>query len=188
MRPLLVAIVVAPTLLLLAAPRQADACSPLNDVVSPPETERAFDAVESPAAPFVVQARITHYHEDMACADGASCGDLHGLRLDLEVDPATTIIRIDIAGRETFYTGVWDASRGTVQVVVPGFGDDDELDLTIRAIDDRGYLSESVFGNVVNEGHGDDGCSAGGRHSSGVLVLLALMLALVRRRERSPSH
>ncbi len=181
MRTVLISTVLAFSLTLLVAPRRSEACSPVNDTASPPDVELAYDATNSPSAPAIVEAEVSHYHESSACNNGGSCGDLHSLALTLNVDPTTTLLRIDFVDQPTVYANVWDGSSGTARVIIPGYENVATLDMTIRAIDDRGYLSEPVTELVRNE-KDNGGCSASGSQSSALLVLGAILLVLFRRR------
>lgn len=190
MRPLLIGSIAAASLavLALAAPQRAHACSPIDDRAEAPDTELPYEASKSPAAPVVVEARIVHDDDpDIGCAGGGSCGPFNGLSLTLGIDSRTSLIRIDFADRPHIYAHVWNASGGDAYIFIPGYSDDEVLDLTVRAIDDQGYTSQAVSRRAFSDDHGDDGCSASGSQSSALLVLFAGLLVAMRRRGRSES-
>jgi len=165
----------------LATTRSAEACSPINDIASAPASELAYDAANSPDAPVVVAAEL-YSSEDSGCGGAGSCGSLHGLRLELELDPATTLVRVDFADRPHVYAHVQDVFNGVTRIRLLGYEDVETLQLTITALDTNGYTSRPVDADATSDhGHGA-GCSTSNGESTALLVLFATMLALIRRR------
>lgn len=185
MRPIILA-ATALALALLTLPSRADACSIADDRAEPPEVERAYDASKALAAPVPIDVVITHNEDNgPSCAGASSCGDIHGLSLELDLAPGTSLIRIDIQGRETIYAHNW-GTGGRAYMFLPGFADDDMLVMDIQALDADGFPSAAVEVTAYSDDYNEGGCRAAtDRGQVSALLVLLVGLMLTRRRRRA---
>lgn len=165
----------------IALPRTADACSPVTDEAPPPDTELPYDPAMSPAAPTVLSALIAiDNYETGACSEDL-CGDLSSLVIELDIDPSIHLVRIDIPDLDPIYATPRLLDDGTSEIVILGFRQSG-LTFSVRSLGDLGHLSEPSDGTAYANGPVNEGCSASSNHSVPLMIMLALLLALSRRR------
>lgn len=185
--------------LALSSPRQALACSPVDNALHYIDENEAELDTTSPKPPLSVAAEVHRKDPENGCSYTAnSCGDLAAIVIHVEPGLDDRTPEAELGYVFELVDGKLPDDRFLPEMPVrPSYGplvfhyDDhgQRIDFTVavRAMDLGGNLSEPVIVEVSDPGSG--GCSAGAQSGSAtmILVILAVLVGLRRRRDAFPA-